>query len=82
MDASYNQPSELEREIAQLERLHDQLRDRVKGLEATLEAKKMVGAPDAGRIQMLLDQARSEFRQTREDLEAAWAKRQSTQASS
>ena len=75
MSTRYQPLSELEREIGQLEKRHDQLRDRVKGLEATLEAQESVSAPDARRTEMLLNQARSEYRQAREELEAAWAKR-------
>lgn len=75
MSTRYQPLSELEREIGQLEKRHDQLRDRVKGLEATLEEKKSVSAPDMGRTEMFLDQARGEFRQAREELEAAWARR-------
>ena len=76
-------PSELEREIGQLEKRHDQLRDRVKGLEATLAAQEAVSAPDARRTDVLLNQARGEFREAREALEEAWARRNpSTQAGS
>jgi septal ring factor EnvC (AmiA/AmiB activator) len=74
--SSQQRMSELEREIADLERRHDQLRDQVKALEMTLAHKKRGHASDAGQTEMALDRARQEYASTRGALEDAWSKRQ------